>query len=126
MTKMNFIVKNIYFKHLSRVNPFDTAVVTIGSFDGKGSANVIKDSVTLEGDVRVMSEETRGVVEEEFKRILDGIAQTYGVSYQLDYQNDYPVLVNNSEVTQKVANSLKSVAIKEILDVIDCDPQTPT
>ncbi|HGE7692700.1 TPA: M20 family metallopeptidase [Streptococcus agalactiae] len=109
-----------------RVNPFDTAVVTIGSFDGKGSANVIKDSVTLEGDVRVMSEETRGVVEEEFKRILDGIAQTYGVSYQLDYQNDYPVLVNNSEVTQKVANSLKSVAIKEILDVIDCDPQTPS
>ncbi|MDE7506876.1 amidohydrolase, partial [Streptococcus agalactiae] len=73
-----------------RVNPFDTAVVTIGSFDGKGSANVIKDSVTLEGDVRVMSEETRGVVEEEFKRILEGIAQTYGVSYQLDYQNDYP------------------------------------
>lgn len=26
-----------------RVNPFDTAVVTIGSFDGLGSANVIKE-----------------------------------------------------------------------------------
>lgn len=31
-----------------RINPFDVAVITIGSFDGKGTFNVIKDSVTLE------------------------------------------------------------------------------
>src|SRR5690625_3717114 len=35
-----------------RINPFEMGVVTIGSFDGKGSFNVIKDSVKLEGDVR--------------------------------------------------------------------------
>ena len=36
-----------------RLNPFETGVVTIGSFDGKGQFNVIKDSVEIEGDVRV-------------------------------------------------------------------------
>lgn len=37
-----------------RVDPFDTATVTIGSFDGAGSYNAIKDQVTLKGDVRMM------------------------------------------------------------------------
>ena len=32
-----------------RLNPFETGVVTIGSFDGKGQFNVIKDSVEIEG-----------------------------------------------------------------------------
>ena len=38
-----------------RLNPFDMGVITIGSFDGKGTFNVIKDSVELEGDVRYMT-----------------------------------------------------------------------
>ena len=37
-----------------RLNPFMSGVVTIGSFTGEGSFNIIKDSVTLTGDVRTM------------------------------------------------------------------------
>ena len=46
-----------------RINPFDTASITIGNFDERVRFNVIKDSVTLEGDVRTMSPETREAVE---------------------------------------------------------------
>lgn len=108
-----------------RVSPFETAVVTIGSFDGKGSANVIKDSVTLEGDVRVMSEATRKTIEEEFKEILDGIASAFKVTYKQDYINDYPVLMNDSNVTNAVATALKAQAIPEV-EVLECEPQTPS
>ena len=41
------------------VNPFETGVVTIGSFDGKGQFNVIKDKIELEGDVRALTDATR-------------------------------------------------------------------
>ncbi len=41
-----------------RIDPFDTASVTIGSFDGVGSFNAIKQAVVLKGDVRVMKEST--------------------------------------------------------------------
>lgn len=51
-----------------RMNPFDVGSITIGSFDGKGSFNVIKDSVVLEGDVRSMSEETRTLIERKSGR----------------------------------------------------------
>ena len=37
--------------------------ITIGSFDGKGTFNVIKDSVELEGDIRYMTVETKQKIE---------------------------------------------------------------
>ena len=56
-----------------RISPFEMGVVTIGSFDGKGTFNVIKDSVELEGDVRYMTVETQQILEKEVNRIVKGI-----------------------------------------------------
>ena len=42
-----------------RLSPFETGVVTIGSFDGKGQFNVIKDQIEIEGDVRALTDATR-------------------------------------------------------------------
>ncbi|SER94785.1 amidohydrolase [Isobaculum melis] len=109
-----------------RINPFDTATVTIGSFDGKGSSNVIKDTVTLEGDVRMMKEETREIVEKEFRQIVEGISHTFGLTYELTYENDYPVCVNDEKVTEMVANALQEAAIPEMKNLVECGPQTPS
>ena len=46
-----------------RLSPFETGVITIGSFDGKGQFNVIKDAVELEGDVRALTDDTRDTIE---------------------------------------------------------------
>ena len=56
-----------------RLNPFDMGVITIGSFDGKGQFNVIKDSIELEGDVRYMTEEVQQLIDKEIHRIVKGI-----------------------------------------------------
>ena len=56
-----------------RLNPFDMGVITIGSFDGKGQFNVIKDSVELEGDVRYMTTEVQELIDKEIHRIVSGI-----------------------------------------------------
>ena len=62
-----------------RLNPFDMGVITIGSFDGKGTFNVIKDSIEIEGDVRAMTDETRDLIEKEIARISKGIEEEFGV-----------------------------------------------
>ena len=67
-----------------RLNPFDMGVITIGSFDGKGTFNVIKDSVELEGDVRYMTDETQQLIEKEIHRIVKGIEVEFGVNCELD------------------------------------------
>ena len=85
-----------------RVNPFEMTVITVGSFDGAGQFNIIKDSVILEGDVRTMNEETQRLIEKEFRQLVAGLEVTFNVKIQLDYSNNYPVLKNDPESTRQV------------------------
>ena len=109
-----------------RIDPFDTAVVTIGSFDGKGTFNIIKDSVVLEGDVRSMSGEAREMVESQIRQMAEGLATTYGVSIELEYANDYPVLYNDPAITDRVQAALEGARIPEIKAVVETAPQPPS
>lgn len=109
-----------------RINPFDTVTITIGSFDGKGSANVIKEIVTLEGDIRIMKEELRPIVEKEFHQLLNGICEAFGITYELDYQNDYPVLLNDEQTTEMVRKAISQANIPEVTGIVDSGAQTPS
>jgi amidohydrolase len=102
-----------------RLNPFDVGVITIGSFDGKGTFNVIKDRVELEGDVRYMTVETQQLIDKEVHRIVKGIETEFGVSCELTYTADYPPLYNDPKITADVVASLESMGdptIKEIFE----------
>ncbi|EAE6208097.1 amidohydrolase [Listeria innocua] len=100
-----------------RLNPFDTGVITIGSFDGKGSFNVIKDAVELEGDVRYMNTENRDKIDAEIHRIVSGIEAMFGVSVELTYTNDYPPLYNDPAVTEQVVASLQKGLGEYLTDI---------
>ncbi|EHF3619856.1 amidohydrolase [Listeria innocua] len=100
-----------------RLNPFDTGVITIGSFDGKGSFNVIKDAVELEGDVRYMNTENRDKIDAEIHRIVSGIEAMFGVSVELTYTNDYPPLYNDPVVTEQVVASLQKGLGEYLTDI---------
>ena len=102
-----------------RLNPFDMGVITIGSFDGKGSFNVIKDSVELEGDVRYMNVETQQLIEKEIHRIVKGIEEEFGVNCELTYTADYPPLYNNPEVTAFVKESLETMNDGDIKEIVE-------
>lgn len=100
-----------------RLNPMDVGVITIGSFDGKGTFNVIKDSVELEGDIRYMTDESKETIEKEIKRIVRGIEEEFGVKCELTYTPDYPPLYNNPLLTTKVEESLRSMNDPDIKEV---------
>ncbi|MGF2384529.1 amidohydrolase [Lentilactobacillus otakiensis] len=109
-----------------RLDPFDTGSVTIGSFDGAGSFNAIKESVTLKGDVRVMKESTRKKIREQIKQIVHGIEVTFGVTAKLDYDDNYPVLYNDPDFSRHVVKVLKDAKIPEVTQVTDFGPQDPS
>ncbi|MCU6602358.1 amidohydrolase [Peribacillus frigoritolerans] len=102
-----------------RLNPFEMGVVTIGSFDGKGSFNVIKDRIEIEGDVRYMTAETQQLIDKEIHRIVKGIETEFDVQCELTYVPDYPPLYNDPELTEFVKNSLESMNDKEIKKVVE-------
>lgn len=104
-----------------RLNPFDTGVITIGSFDGKGSFNVIKDAVELEGDVRYMNTENRDKLDAEIHRIVAGIEAMFGVSVEFTYTNDYPPLYNDPAVTEQVVASWQKGLGEYLTDISTYD-----
>lgn len=100
-----------------RINPMTAGVVTIGSFDGKGSFNVIKDSIEIEGDIRYSDDEVQKVIDDEFHRIVKGVEELFGVTCELTYTPDYPPLYNDPQLTEFVAETLKNAddpAIKTV------------
>ncbi len=109
-----------------RLNPFDMGVISIGSFDGKGQFNIIKNEVELEGDVRGMNGDALELMENEIKRIAHGLEAMYGVDCDLQYTNDYPVLYNDPSLTKQVVQSIESANIPEVNEVIRCEPQPPS
>lgn len=109
-----------------RLSPFDIGVITIGSFDGAGTFNVIKDSVVLEGDIRYMTVETQETIERELKRLAKGIEAEFDVQCDLTYTPDYPPLYNNPELTEKVAITLINANVKEITEVKEVPPMAPS
>ena len=90
-----------------RLNPFETGVVTIGSFDGKGQFNVIKDKIELEGDVRA-TDATRDKIADELQQIVKGLEATFGVKCDFEFSKDYPALYNDPDFTNYVAETIKS------------------
>lgn len=109
-----------------RMNPMESGVITIGSFDGKGQFNIIKDSVTLEGDVRCMSNSAREMIEREVRAMCKGLEEMYSCKIDLDYKNDYPVLINDEEMTDLVVEAVEEANIPGVVGVEDCGPQSPS
>ncbi|MGO3048786.1 amidohydrolase [Staphylococcus casei] len=109
-----------------RLNPFETGVVTIGSFDGKGQFNVIKDSIEIEGDVRALTDETKHTIKKEVQRLSEGLEAMFGVTCELDYQDDYPALYNDPQFTRFVVESLKNTKTDALQNVEECEAQPPS
>ncbi|AZU60661.1 amidohydrolase [Neobacillus mesonae] len=109
-----------------RLNPFDMGVITIGSFDGKGTFNVIKDRVELEGDIRYMNMDSKAIIEKEVRRIVNGIEAEFDVKCDLTYTSDYPPLYNNPEVTAGVKASLEGANDPDIKEVIEYPMMSPS
>lgn len=109
-----------------RIDPFDMASVTVGSFDGAGSHNAIRDHVTLMGDIRIMNEANRQKIHREFMKVVHGVEEGFNVHADVDYQDNYVVTKNDPQFTESVMAGLRKANLKEISKIFDCGPQSPS
>lgn len=82
-----------------RVSPLQRAVLGIGTVHGGLRENVIADEVTLSGTVRTMDGTVRQGVEDQIRRVVHGITESWGGSHRLHYSYGYPVLINHPHMT---------------------------
>ncbi|WP_020007690.1 M20 family metallopeptidase [Salinicoccus albus] len=101
-----------------RVDPLDSAVLSVCSFEAKGPYNVIANSAKLTGTVRTLNEETRSFMEDEIKRIVEGTTHLSNSDFEYTYDKGYPVLVNHKEETEFVMRMAETVpGVDEIKEI---------
>ena len=112
-----------------RLSPFETGVVTIGSFDGKGQFNVIKDSIEIEGDVRALTDDTRDTIEKELTRLVKGLESTFGVTCDFEFNKDYPlpyIMIRNLHLTLQTQLIMQKTMILKVLKNVNHNPLLKT
>lgn len=101
-----------------RVNPLQSAVLSVCSFEAIGPYNIIANTAKIKGTVRTLNEETRELMEQEMERVIKGTCELSGADYEFNYERGYPVLINHKDETEfvvKVAETVPDVAtVKEI------------
>lgn len=104
-----------------RVNPIDSAVVTVGSFVSDNAFNVIADSAKLIGTVRTFNPEVRTQIEQEIERVVKGTCLAADCDYQYDYFRGYPAVVNHAAETDHIIAQAKLVP--EVTVIEETEPQ---
>jgi len=84
-----------------RLNPFDPAVVSIGSISGGFTENVIPESVRITGTLRFTNEKVHQQIHTEIKRAFE-IAKTLGGDYELRYEIGGPPMINDALVAKVI------------------------
>jgi amidohydrolase len=104
-----------------RINPIDSAVVTIGSFTAQNAFNVIADKAHLIGTVRTFNDSVRQFIEDEMERIIAGTCSMSGSSYEFRFDRGYPAVVNHEKETAYLTSCAQMVA--EVTTIEESEPQ---
>lgn len=99
---------------ISRMNnPFNPSVLSICSFQGGNTTNVIPSEVKLMGTFRAMNEEWRFKAHELIKNICEGTGKVSGAQIDVEIDLGYPFVVNNVELTDKAKRKAGEYAGEE-------------
>ncbi len=99
-----------------RVDPIESAVLSVGSFIADNAFNVIADTAKLGGTVRTFDPEIRNLMEREMKRVVEGTALANDCTIDFTYERGYPAVVNHeaeTELLKAVVEGIPSVKAVE-------------
>jgi hippurate hydrolase len=98
------------------VDPLDTAVVSATAIHGGDAYNVIPQTAEIKGTVRAFRSETMTLVEENMRRIAEGVAAGFGATGQVDFRRLFVPLVNDAEATAAFADVAAEIVGEQNVD----------
>lgn len=92
-----------------RFDVFDPVVVTVGIIEGGTRRNIIPDTARFEATARRFSEANAVRLREGIHDTLRGVAQAHGVEVDIEYDDEYPLTVNNAAEVEFAADVVREV-----------------
>ncbi|MBO5364500.1 MAG: amidohydrolase [Clostridia bacterium] len=87
------------------VDPFEEAVVTIGSIHAGHATNIIPDTAELQGTARAFTNEMRNMLSERIQSIVKNTCLAHGADYDYRFVKLFPPLSNNAEIAKGIYES---------------------
>ncbi|MCT2538126.1 N-acetyldiaminopimelate deacetylase [Aquibacillus koreensis] len=92
-----------------RIDPLESAVVTIGKMEGGFVQNVIAEHARLEGTIRTLEPNTIDIVKKNIEKFAKGFEISYDCSISIDYGSNYYQVFN----TEAIVDQFKEVVISQ-------------
>ena len=86
-------------------NPFNPSVLSITSFQGGATTNVIPNEVKLMGTFRAMDEKWRTEAHQLIEKISKELVHSMGGEIDVHVDRGYPAVINNGELNESVKNA---------------------
>ncbi|MFZ4451866.1 amidohydrolase [Salibacterium aidingense] len=103
------LVTNIQQLVSRRIDPQESAVVSVGSFEAANAFNVIADQARLVGTVRTFNDHVRDTIEKELERMTKAVCDGASASADFRYYRGYPAVVNHAKEAQYLADCAAQV-----------------
>ena len=94
------VVMNLQSIVSREIDPLETAVVTIGKFNGGERYNIISEEVHMEGTTRCFNPLVREKFPSIIKRIVNETVKAYRAEGELNYILGHPSVINDTQISQ--------------------------
>lgn len=94
------VVTNLQHIVSRNADPLDNLVLSVTQIIGGTTHNVIPGAVKLCGTVRSFDKELRESVPALMERVIKGITEAHGGTYEFKYEFGYRPVINDAQVTQ--------------------------
>jgi len=92
-----------------RLDPFATAVLTVGTFHAGTQRNIIPATATFEATVRTFDPAVRAVLAHAVEEVCRGVAAAHGVEVDVAFRAEYPVTVNDPAETRFAMDTARAL-----------------
>lgn len=104
------VVTNLQHVVSRNVAALDALVVSITLFQSGSTHNVIPDTALLQGTVRTFDADLRARAPQLIERVIKGVCDAHGATYDLQYEFGYRPVIN----TDWVAARLREIALDTV------------
>ena len=118
------LVCNLQHLVSRRVDPFEPAIVAIGSFHAGTAPNIVTGEARIVGEIRTFNEQLRHQLRQQVDLVARTTCSGVGADYSIDFTTGYPSLWNHPDETQLVreaAGFLPEAQVREMKPMMAAD-----
>jgi amidohydrolase len=91
------------------IEPVEGGVVSIGSISGGEAYNILPERVVMKGTARWFRPEVGDQIEAGIRRMVKGIAESFGATAELNFFRHAPATVNDADATMLAADAARTI-----------------